>query len=471
MPKEIVSIGFCIPANEDLCRDYQSKESLLDADIVLFEPEIGYYESDSREPKYQGKTLYSENASFRLTEDTNHWRKELSIALEYGKTVFVFFAKYDHFFIHTGDKQYSGTGRSARITKTVVSYDNYEFFPAKLPPIIPKKGKVIKPISNPIFSSFWNDFQKYLSYESYIDGEIPEPLFVTKTAHKPVGGLFRIGRGALVLLPPLRYDEYEEGFSEYDEKEDEESWTEKGIQFGKRLIEMMVEIDKSLRNEVESTPPPEWVSKEHYALSEEKKLKAQIESNSKRIDALVLEKNKLLVELEKESLPRRLLFEKGKPLERAIIDALDILGFKAENYDDGHLEIDEVIVSPEGDRFVGEAEGKDNSAINIDKFRQLSSNIQEDLQRNGVEKPAIGILFGNAYRLKEPDKRSEQFTKKCITSNKTFNHILVRTIDLFDVVKYIKNSNDKTFAKKCRNTIKKSQGKIVTFPKIPCQSK
>jgi len=471
MAKTIVSIGFGIPAHEELCKEYQSMESVLDADIILFESNIGHYELDYREPRYQGKRMYSKNDSFNLTEHTAHWRKEISTALEYGKTVFVFFTNFQDFFIYTGRKEYSGTGRSRSTTHIVDSYDNYRFLPIELPPIIPKKGKVIKPISNPIFSSFWNDFQKYLSYESYIDGEISQPLFVTKTGQKPIGGLFRVGKGFLVLLPPLRYDEDVEGFSEYDEKKDEGYWTEKGIQFGKHFIEIIVEIDKALRNEVESTPPPQWVSEENYELSGEKKLKGEIEKKSKKIDKIVLAKNKLLVELEKESSLKRLLFEKGKPLENVIIDALEILGFQAVNYNNGHLEIDEVIVSPEGYRFIGEAEGKDNSAVNIDKFRQLSSNIQEDLQRNSVEKPSIGILFGNGFRLTEPDKRPEQFTNKCITANKTFNHILIRTTDVFRIVKYLKKSGDKAFAKKCRTAIKKSQGKIVTFPKLPSQSK
>jgi hypothetical protein len=93
---------------------------------------------------------------------------------------------------------------------------------------------------------------------------------------------------------------------------------------------------------------------------------------------------------------RDLLFEKGKLLENAISVALETLEYKAENYNDGNLELDHVITSPEGDRFIGEAEGKDTSAVNIDKFRQLAVNIHEDLQREEIENPAIGILLETA---------------------------------------------------------------------------
>lgn len=123
-----------------------------------------------------------------------------------------------------------------------------------------------------------------------------------------------------------------------------------------------------------------------------------------------------------------------------------------------------MIISPEGDRFIGESEGKDNTAINVDKFRQLSSNIQEDAQRSEINTPAIGILFGNGYRLTQPEKRAEQFTEKCINLAQKFNHILIRTSDLFHAAKLIKDHKDDTLAESCRNAIKNSCGKIVEFP-------
>ncbi len=193
----------------------------------------------------------------------------------------------------------------------------------------------------------------------------------------------------------------------------------------------------------------------------------EIEKKTKEIEKLILQKNELLARADQEIRLRDLLFEKGKILENAISTALEILGYKAEHFNDGNLELDHVITSPEGDRFIGEAEGKDTSAINIDKFRQLAVNIQEDLQRDEVENPATGILFGNGFRLKKPSERAEQFTTKCINTAKTSNCVLVRTADFFQVAKYVKESKSETFAKSCRDAIKNSIGKIVDFPALP----
>jgi len=117
-------------------------------------------------------------------------------------------------------------------------------------------------------------------------------------------------------------------------------------------------------------------------------------------------------------------------------------------------------------RFIGECEGKDNSAINIDKFRQLSENIQADLQKKEVDKPAVGILFGNGFRLTPPLDRHEQFTEKCLASARR-GTILVQAMDLYPVARYILETKDQSYMKLCRDAITASIGRVVEFPDPP----
>ena len=93
------------------------------------------------------------------------------------------------------------------------------------------------------------------------------------------------------------------------------------------------------------------------------------------------------------------------------------MGFKADSFDDGKSEFDAVFSSTEG-RFIGEAEGRDNKAINIDKFSQLMRNLHEDFDREEVLEIANGVLFGNGYRLNTPEERGELFTEKCLKEAK-----------------------------------------------------
>ncbi len=452
MERKIITIGYEIPGYSDSCYDYSSDQSLLDADIVIFEPEK--FESGS------GKPSYNESYSFDLQENTRHWYRELSTALEYGKTVFVILRKFQIATISTGRKEFKG----ARTINYVEDYNNYRFLPLEIPQIIPRGGSEIVFTGHPSFATFWKEFKRYLKFESYLDGKIKIPVFETKTGKKPIGGIFKVGMGNLVLIPPIVYDS--EKFIRYDKEKKENFWTKDAIKFGNRLVDLLFEIDKIFRLESQKTPPPEWVGSPDYSLDEEIEIISKIEAVSSEMERLVSKKNSLINDLAKAKQLKDLLFETGKPLEQAVISALKILGYFAENYNDGELELDQVIVSPEGQRFIGECEGKDGSAINIDKFRQLEENIQSDLQREEVENQATGILFGNGFRLRKPEEREEQFTVKCLNSAKR-GTILVRTADLYPIVKYLKQSKDANYAVACRSAILAGVGSIVKFPAIP----
>jgi hypothetical protein len=118
---------------------------------------------------------------------------------------------------------------------------------------------------------------------------------------------------------------------------------------------------------------------------------------------------------------------------------------------------------------LGEAEGKDSKAINVDKISQLERNINEDFERDEVTDRAKGILFGNAARLQKLSERGDYFTEKCITSAKRLGIALVRTPDLFFISRYVKESGDKEFSQKCIEAILAAEGTIVVFPPVPTQ--
>src|ERR1017187_6194295 len=104
--KTIIAVSFEIPGHSEMTQSYNSSQSLLDADIILFQSDFSQYRTDD---SYNGKTCYEQNDSFRLKEDTEHWKHELLMALQAGKTVFVIFREYEECYVHTGQKTYSGT--------------------------------------------------------------------------------------------------------------------------------------------------------------------------------------------------------------------------------------------------------------------------------------------------------------------------------------------------------------------------
>lgn len=144
------------------------------------------------------------------------------------------------------------------------------------------------------------------------------------------------------------------------------------------------------------------------------------------------------------------------------------MGFDAKGFENSESEFDVVFESAEG-RLIGEAEGKDSKAINIEKLRQLSMNIHEDLQRESVSKPAKPVLFGNGFRLQPLSERGDPFTEKCLSAANSSNTALVSTPDLFPIVQFLLNKFDAEFAKLCRQTLVSSIGRVV-FPSIPVEA-
>lgn len=473
--KSIVSIDCEIPGGFSEFVPFESLTSLLDWDIILFNPTITEFTFSYE--NYKGKPSLDDDRSFRLKEASDHWRRELSEAYRAGKTIIVFLPKLTEVYIDTGDRNYSGTGKNRQTTTLVANYDNYKMLPIKGEVVSSQGSKMKLTKSGQFLADYWREFSAHSTYEVLLENETGEPLIVTNSGDKTVGSIISSAEsgGSFLLLPHLAlwsddfYFEKEVPREGSDDEEDtvtEMEWTEEGIKFGGALLNCIIEIDRSLRATTEVTPTPEWVSSSEFELPMESECIRDLLKVETQLDELEQEKDSLKGRLATEGLPKRLLFETGKPLESAIIQFLELIGFQAENYEDEKSEFDAVFESDEG-RFLGEAEGKDNKPVNISKLRQLEMNILEDYERDEVEQMAIGVLFGNANRLTPPEERGEFFTDKCKTAAKRSGTVLVRTVDLFPIVQYLSANEDVEYAKKCRKTILSSAGEVAEFPDTP----
>lgn len=469
MTKIIYSVGFESPDDQVERVSFRSRKSLLDADIVLFSPILfqnvyGYAQEGypSSNKMFQGKPCLNETNSFNVVEDESHWRTEIKAAYEAGLTIFVFLAAYEQVSRYTGEKTYSGTGRSRVTTNVVEFYDNYKALPLKITRVVPSNGTEIR-VNDKLrwLAPYWAHFRVSSEYQIYLEGEIGQTAATTKDGNRMIAACMIGSKGAIILLPALHYDL--DFF--HQEGKNEGQFNHKGIQWGKRLTATLIEVHKALKADRQTTPPPDWATESAFRLKRESQIEGQITAINNQIQALQGEHTNLLSELESEGGLRRLLYEQGAPLEAAILDALKFLGFDAKNYKNSESEFDVVFLSEEG-RFLGEAEGKDDKAINIDKLSQLERNIQEDFAREEVSEHAKGVLFGNAYRLKRPEDRGEFFTQKCILGAKRAKVALVRTTDLFAVARYLKESSDNAYAKQCRKAIFSAEGEIVSFPSL-----
>lgn len=466
MPKKILTVGFHLGSDDAEYSPFNTKTSLLDWDIVLFLPNIGEfltYEYDNSE--YQGKLCLNNTKSFRLREACAHWRREIAQAVDAGKIVVVFLSEPEQVFVASGTTSTSGTGRNQKVTRHVELTSNYAAIPISTGWTATQGSSIIlHPSSRELLASYWKAFGSESKYNVVWNNDAKGVCLTTQYGQKPVGMIVesRSSAGALFLLPELDFERAD--FFSKDEDE-EEICSEAGERFSSSLISEVVALSKAIASGSERTAEPNWATSEKFALATELDLSEKLLVAEADVEKAQRAKDEIVVQLSEAGQLRRLLFETGKALEASIISALKILGFCASQYQDGRSEFDAIFESSEG-RLLGEAEGKDNKAVNIDKLRQLSMNIHEDLQRDEVTAPAKGILFGNGYRLTEPKSRPQQFTDKCIASAVATSVGLLCTDQLYEAVKYLSDVTDETYARACRMAMINGVG-LVDLPAPP----
>lgn len=480
MSKKIIAVGIPLASDRVVAEQFDSKVSLLDWDIILFRPSIEEF-SYSTTDTFKGRPSLSDYSSFGLKEASEHWRREIKQAIESGKTVIVFLPPLQEVYVDTGRREHSGSARNARTTRIFEIHSNYASLPIDLRPIN-ASGKEMKLVAHSeVIGQYWASFGLISQYEVQLAADAPGVCLRTRSGEKPVGAIIRdvASTGALILLPSLDFvaefnndeegdheaHEANEDDDEDDDEEDDDDWSPAAKEFASRFVHAVVEIDRSLHATAEVTPEPDWATDPIYALTAEEALRSELLEAESQLEAAQKRKEDLHDSLRDAGKFRALLYEKGKGLERAIIDALKLLGFEAHSFKSGNSEFDVVFECAEG-RLIGEAEGKDTKAINIDKLRQLMMNIQEDLQREEVNSPAKGILFGNGYRSSPPGERQPQFTEKCIASALTMNTGLVATSDLYKSIQYVANTDDQGYATACREVLVTAVG-LVNLPIPP----
>jgi hypothetical protein len=485
MERKIVIVGDSVVSSDSILNlDFRSDKSLLDGDIIVFSVDISkYYAGES----FQGMRCLDNDSSFRLRADCQHWRSELEAALKHGKTVIVFINDSPQVKAATGEMQYSGTGRNTRTTRIVTTVDPYESIPVTFGSVVRRSGERIKAVQDlGILATYWHEFGGHSAYEGYIESFKGTALLETQTGGKVVGGIYQqpSWKGTLIFIPKLDLSSaVDKRMNEFKQKQKKkpvkdisaearrtESLLKKAeYSVASQLIAAITGLDKAAINATEATPPPVWAQEDRFILVKEIEVQSAINENAAYFLKLRNERTELELALKKAKRLRGLLYEKGKPLEEAILLALKILGFQAENLKEDDSEFDVVMIDPEGDRLIGEAEGKDDKAINIDKLDQLDRNLKEDFSRQEEVTAhfATGVLFGNAYRLTAPEVRDTFFTTKCIVAAKRSHISLVRTTDLFKIAQYLDRCPNPEFAETCRRMIRQADGEIVIFPTIP----
>ncbi len=369
--KRIFTVGFYLPGDEFEFIEFDSDQSLLDADIVLYKVGFGTHVAIEN---YQGQPLFDHSTSIRVYQNLEHWRSEIAAATKAGKLVIVFLTKPKSYYRYTGEQRLSGTGRSQTKTNIIAPIESYSAVP-NITSVEAKTGREVRLTKEGVYlDAYWKEYGNRCAYEAFIDGKFSHSLLTTKAGDKTIAAAVH-AEGALLFLPPIRCDD--DTFLDEEAEEDESYWTAEAEKFGKRLAATLIALANCLRAGRVITPPPAWALESSFITVQETDIHSEISKLTTKIIELRERQAALEHQLAKAGSIRSLLFEQGKPLEEAVRDALVIFGFTAKPFTDGDSEFDIIFESPEG-RCLGEVEGKDNKPVNIDKFSQLERNLQED---------------------------------------------------------------------------------------------
>lgn len=458
MQKRVCAVGIEFAGDTIAHIPISSKQSLLDFDIALISPTIEYI-SRYDDTTYLGKPRLGEHNSFKIRKHIHHWRNEIREFLANNKFLICFLPSVQEFYIDTGERTHSGTGRNKSTTTIVEPVNNYNFLPFDLGGRSSNgEAMTLTKLGSEIIEPLWSQFGEKFEYKYVMDNNKYRSLITTKGGEKSVASILNVkdSNGRVVFLPNM--DFYPDDFFG-DDKDGASNniWSDKANQFAPNFLSCILEIRRALDADIQLTPTPQWLDPSEFRFSKENAINQRLLRIESQIAELEQKKSNILGEQSEFDELRHLIYEKGSPLERAIISALKVVGFEAKQYQDSESEFDAVFYSREG-RLIGEAEGRDSKPISIQKLRQLTMNIQEDFERDGVEKLAKGVLFGNGNRLAPDSERKEVFTKKCISGATMSRVTLIDTRHLFEIARYILNSKDKKFEREVRKLIISTEG-------------
>jgi hypothetical protein len=320
MSKSILTVGFDTASPDTKYEDFRSRVSLLDWDIVLFRPTISAFWGTYVE-HYQGKPSLDDSASFQLKEACEHWRREIKQAVETGKTVIVYLAPVEEVYIDTGERRYSGTGRNQKTTRIVTPYTNYAALPVELKPVN-ATGTAMKlaALGAEFLAPYWAEFSAVSEYKVLLSADSLRACITTKNGDRIVGTVVRskTSSGCLVLVPDI--DFYPASF--FKQQGDKRVWSQPAQQFAAKLVSNVVALDKALHASAEVTPEPDWASSQDFVLGPERALRSALLEAERHVEEAQRTKEAIQSQLSAAGQIRGLLYEKGKPLETAIIEAL-----------------------------------------------------------------------------------------------------------------------------------------------------
>lgn len=378
--------------------------TFLDYDVIIWDPNysLGNYEADRRDGTYMGLKSLSDKDSTLIQQDIKRRKNEVSEMLKLGRTVIVFMSPNQECYYYTGEKQFSGTGRSRVTTNIVNKIDLLSILSQSLN-VTGATGSSLDCRATEPFRTFFNANNEHFHYEAYFNKPIGNPLFFIKGTNKVVGTHLKIENGNLLFIPT------------FVDEDDE--------QLQKEFIDSVITLVDELKRETGDFEQPMW--SQNFLLPNEVNSRKQLDTLEMEL-ATILEKiNKQKEEIYKIENNKILFTGSGRALEIQVEKILEELGF---NVTEGLPGRDDLIITWNDKVAVVEVKGVSKSAAEK-HAAQLEKWVSGYFEAHDVMPK--GILVVNAFKDVTIDNRTEDdFPHQMVTYSERRDHCLISGLQL-----------------------------------------
>lgn len=339
----IATLGIDLPDKRVFNIPFKSEYSLLDHDVIIFDTSKVFFEYDTYpyQGSYMGYRNLDSDDSVYMLEDRERRIKEMIELVDIGKTLIIFCPIPNKCYVDSGQRQYSGTGRSQRTTRMVTNIDISSFLPRKVQSeTIKSLGEEIVFDGDDVFHSFWNKIRNMVYYKAYFNSSFGKPFLFIKGTRKPVGTWLTFEKGNIVFIPHLAE---EDDFNKLIDYENAVS----------TFISAIIDLVNGLKTLTGEYSLPEWTS--IYFLPGEKELCDKIHKEESQLPKALDHINNKKKQRDNIRQYKLLLCRKGVALKNQVISVLNEIGLEAKEGAEGR---DDVVIRYRGKIGIAEVEAK-----------------------------------------------------------------------------------------------------------------
>ena len=419
---KILSIGTKFHHEDVAHDDFGSGTSLLDYDLLIFDPSvlIDEYWSHGKINTFTGYPVIDDRNSVRLKTDIRRRQSEMYEMLKQGRTIFVFTPPPQRCHIAPDEREHP-TERLG-----VTKYDLHENL--FTPILFTRYGRNIRTVEasgtsiefrgEEAFSGFWEKTKNLLRYTAYFEEKVGKPQWFIEGTTKVLGTYLKIKNGHLVFLPYLR---------EEKDFNSEADWKNAYRTF----VDAAMKLAEELRRGSGDVQLPLWTLS--YLLPGELEQRTNLQNLQGVLDHVHGEIVQQKEHLEHLTRYKLLVGGTGKAFDVQVRRVFEEMGFTVR---DGLLGRDDILIHY-GERVAIVQARSLTRGATITHAAQLEKCVSEYFTPHEMD--VKGILVANAFKDLPLKERTESvFPSSMVNYSEKRNHCLLTGLQLLNLYLEVK---------------------------------